>query len=189
MKYLKISLVLYLSIHMFSSLLFNISAIGKLNTDRHKTYLNPFGQFMTDISSTDMSSIKKVLRPYGAYTGTNIGYEFFSPNIASVIKLRYFNKDQELFLPIKSLKGKLFYQSAQLYIHAVLDQKEIRNSILESFTLRLFELNPKLTEIETKVYITIPPNLEQFIEDGVPTEEQLFYTFKISKDENIALKK
>jgi hypothetical protein len=133
----------------------NLSTLECLNKVE-KDEFSCFGKFYLKFSSIIKypKYLESTMLIYTNLTGTNRGYEFFSPNVSSKsIKLIFIsNKGTEIKI-FNSIESDIKLITATYYINSYLVDKKLRNQIFASISSRLFILNPNINEIS--IYLKI----------------------------------
>jgi hypothetical protein len=156
MKKVKLILCFVLCLHFLGSFIVNLSGLDFSENVYYKTKINTLGKFVT-------TAVRKIRIPEGAnslmsytvYTGTNKGYEFFSPNIpASKTEFLFFANEKPITMPLVSHESKTKFFTATVYLEKYFHTPELRDQILRSISLRLLSLKPEIKKIKIDLKIT-----------------------------------
>ncbi len=98
--------------------------------------------------------IKNTVGFYSNMTGTNRGYEFFSPNVSNgSSKLLFISEKDKEIKVLKSIESKVKFLTATYYFNIHIFDEDMKNKLLASICSRIFTLNPQINEIS--VYIKV----------------------------------
>ncbi len=150
---LKKKLLLFLMFHIVLVITVNLFSFSEFESSRLKN-LNPIGNWY--INETALSPpaepLKSAIGFYTNMTGTNRGYEFFSPNVSSgSVKLRFISDDGRELQLTKSLESEVKVLTATIYYFKKITKTKVRDSITRSICKRLFEKYGDVNSI--KVYL------------------------------------
>lgn len=179
MKILKISLITFLLWHLFSMFYVNLYAFYEF-PKKQISQLNFFGKFyvkhLPDLPSEELVN---VISFYTNLTGTNRGYEFFSPNVnpASVnIKLQD-EKGNEIKI-LRSFEAEVKYITACHYWTGKLAEKKLSLSIVESLCKRILSKNPDIKKIIVSIEII---RYENLYDKKTKFKKEIINAFSITK--------
>ena len=186
MKKIRIIFILYLIVNLACLLYINIYLL-KVPFLEYKE-LSDFGECFLNLRRKIDSIPKFIEHPIKFYTnltGTNRGYEFFSPNVSkSSSKLIFISdKGKEIQL-LKSLESSAKLATVTYYFNSfILDEKK-RNQLLKSICARLFALNPKVKEISVFLINSKHKNLKKSTSKNHTVDSEKIELAKIKRNEN-----
>ncbi len=150
---LKKKLILFLVLHVIIVITVNLFSFSGFQNSKMKK-LNRLGNwYINEIKLNEpIEPFRSTIGFYSNITGTNRGYEFFSPNVSSgAVKLRFLSdQGQELKL-VNSVESDVKLLTATIYYFKKISKTKIRDSITKSICKRLFEKNKDVKNI--KVYL------------------------------------
>lgn len=143
-------------------------------------HLNFIGKFYVEhLPDVPSEKLIKSISFYTNLTGTNRGYEFFSPNVnpASVkIKLRDGNGNEIKIL--RSFEAEVKYITACHYLVGKLAQKKLSISIVESLCKRILSKNPTIKKIIVNIEIV---SYENLYDKKRKSKKEIINAFSITK--------
>lgn len=152
MKFLKIGLLLFFVINLYSSFIVNLEGYSKFGEGNYTDKLNPLGQLVVkNIHSLDKISapFDQVFKYQARYAGTDRGYSFFSPNVShSSLNILFKADDKFLEMPLDSPESLLKFKTALYHFESSFKKKDFRDDILKSLAQWHFSKMPELHEIE-----------------------------------------
>lgn len=153
MKSIKNILKLLFLFHFICVLVVNMSAFKGMDK-AEISKLNAFGRKYVELSNKVLGKKNDLISLYTNLTGTNRGYEFFSPNISKYyVKTRFINDNNEEIPLYISFESKMKFATAFHYLDSSLEKKKFRNEFLESYAKRIFALNDHINQV--KVVMTV----------------------------------
>lgn len=176
--FLLFHVIVVVTVNLFSFKNFSPSKTAKLN------YVGQ--QYITNFQPTDpVEPIKSIVGFYANITGTNRGYEFFSPNVSSgAIQLRFEKENCEEIQLLETSESSVKMVVATIYYFKKIKNEEAKNAITKSICKRIFEKNQDINTI--KVYLkmrNVNPILSYTSESEFLEKELLISTVKKHKNE------
>lgn len=157
MKSTKLVLILILCLHVICLLKANLQGLTFIDNADYKKNINPFGKAVnTFIKKIDMpENVWFYFRAfYATYSGTNRGYEFFSPNIPNTwIEFSYFANKKEIDIPLVSNEAKVKFFTSNFFLQKYFAKEKFRDRVLKSISMRLFSLDEKIREMEISITV------------------------------------
>jgi len=183
MKTLKLFLIALLLFHVLSSSIINIQII---KTWKNSTYssLNTYGKKIIDnLEHFNIPEIIQIgMRNYSYYTGTERGYEYYSPNAANrQTEIIFKNNAVLIDLPGKTFESKFKIRSVFTILGGQLENDGFRNRVIQSMAVRLFTLHPDINHMDISIMKKHFPSLEQ-IQQGKPIRIQENTVYNIDKN-------
>ncbi len=152
MKFLKIGLLLFFVINIYSSFIVNLEGYSKFGKGNYNDKLNSFGELIVkNIHYLDNVSVPfdQVFKYQARYAGTDRGYSFFSPNVShSSLNILFKADGQLLEMPLDSPESLLKFKTALYHFESSFKKKDFRDDILKSLAKWHFSQMPNLHEIE-----------------------------------------
>ena len=150
---MKTILKILLITHIVSLLFVNIVAFKDF-TEKETKRLNPLGKsFLINFKINSIPAfIKNTIGLYSNTTGTNRGYEFFSPNISNgSSKFIFTSENGKEIKVLKSIESKVKFLTATYYFNIHIFDEDMRNKLLASICSRIFTLNPLVNGISVSI--------------------------------------
>jgi hypothetical protein len=183
MKTIKIILIFLFAFHILCLFIINFSAFNDFNKENSQK-LNLLGEiYLSNFKpSTDSKFIQQTIEIYSNLTGTNRGYEFFSPNVSnSTVKLIFITNTGEELQILKANASELKRSTASIYINSQLFNPKLRDKILKSIAGRLFGLNPNVKKISVFLHFTNHKDLKNSNSNKCKTEIKTVLLSEINK--------
>lgn len=184
MKFLKIGLLLFFVINIYSAFIVNLEGYSKFGKNNYKDKLNSFGQMVVK----NIHSLDKVSAPFdhifiyqARYAGTDRGYSFFSPNVShSSLNILFKADGKYLEMPLDSPESLLKFKTALYHFESSFKKKDLRDDILKSLAKWHFSQMPELHEIEVYFDLYQYQNLEDMPKE-IKNKRILAFTLTRSK--------
>jgi len=166
---LKITLLVFFTFHFTCVLMVNMMAIAQINTDTTGD-LNTYGKLYHN-ATKDIEFYKPVENTVSFYTnltGTNRGYEFFSPNVSkAAVKYSFVSDDgTELRLLDHTFESKTKLLTFTYNSKMFFEEKEERDQFFKGICKTLFTNYPGVNAISIRgVFTTFDPLEESKPED------------------------
>lgn len=181
-------LVFLLLLHIFLVISINLITIRGLETIDPQILskeFNTFGRFYIRNFKAEyyQKYFNTIFNPYLIYTGTDRGYEFFSPNLMpSKMELLFLDKrGNEIKFPFITPESKLKFFSTTYYFNGFLADKKMRDRILRSMSSRFMILNSNLYEINVHLKISEFDNLDTLNKNGYRINQKNIKAFIVSR--------
>jgi hypothetical protein len=190
MKTLKITLSILLFVHIFSSVKFNLLGLGELKAKDGVTNLNSLGEFVIHEQGHEL--IRSLDKPYfdflnfyNAYTGTNRGYSFFSPNVSPVkAEFVFYSGKNKVLVPLQNAESKSKLVVATYFLLSYINDEKTRNNILRSIAARLFSLNPNVSVMRVYLDLSKFEPLGAAVDSGNYIQTKRINAFTITRNQN-----
>ena len=183
MKWFKYFLLSCLIIHIYASFLVNLTPLKRLITD--KTDLSLFGKWFKEKNTFKYPKPLEIpLNVYSIYTGTNRGYEFFSPNVSSnYLEFEFVQNNIEMMFPLVSQEAQIKLLTAKVFLSSFLFNEDSRKQIMLSIGNRFFIQNSQVNEIQVFLKFTKFTQLKNFKISQITKQEKKVLAFTIRKHE------
>lgn len=174
MTFLKKLLLTLFSFHIFCTLLVNFFSFSNFNSHDINS-LNKFGEgYISLIKALSFKS--NSVSFYTNFTGTNRGYEFFSPNVANKkLKLKFVDQNGHEIRLYKSFESKMKFGTASYFINSGNVSQALRQKMMVSYCKRIFALNDNVSVIH--IILTLQQNKPLYDEiNNAPLKTVELYT-------------
>jgi len=185
-KEMKNTLKILLVFHIISLLFVNIVAFKDF-AEKETKRLNLLGKaFLSNFKiNTIPLFIKNTIGLYSNMTGTNRGYEFFSPNVSNgSSKLIFISEKGKEIKVLKSIESKVKFLTATYYFNIHIFDEDMKNKLLASISSRIFTLNPQINEISVYIKISKYNKLNNSITKNYNISYEKILLSKIKRNEN-----
>lgn len=185
MKFLKIGLLVFFAINIYSSFIVNMDGYSKFGKGKYKDKLNPLGQLVVN----NIHYLDKVSAPFdhlfrfqSQYIGTDRGYSFFSPNVShSSLNILFKADGNYLEMPLESPESLLKFKTALYHFESSFKNKDFRDDILKSLAKWHFSQMPELNEIEVYFDLYQYQNLNEMPKE---IKNKRILAFKLTKSKD-----
>jgi hypothetical protein len=187
-KFYKVGLIAILMVHLISSLRYNWLGLEGLKAETPKiNRLNRLGIAVIYKIGNKIfdNSISRCTNVYAVYTGTNRGYEFFSPNISPVkVDLAFYSGNSELDLPLQRQESRNKLIAVGYYLMKNIRDEKLRAQILGSISTRLFSLHPGVHSLDIYLNISQISYLDSIKVGEEYTKIYKLQAFTITREKN-----
>ena len=174
----KTILVIFFIFHIVCVNIINLCAFSGLG-EKEREKLNPFGKRYVKIANRFLKK-NELISCYTNFTGTNRGYEFFSPNISRFsLKIKFLETNGKEIPLYNSFESTLKFGTASYYLNSNLFNENLRNEIFESYCKRIFAMNENITKINIVLQITEYNDLYTLYNNGTHKEIHLCTVTKL----------
>ncbi len=160
----KVLLLIFLGIHIACVLFVNTYALQSLKPKNTIGVLNPVGAYCIEHINLQLSSefIANFIDGYTNLTGTDRGYEFFSPNISRKdMNLVFISDTGEELQMMQSIEAEIKTFTAISYFNMKILDDTDWHTILRSICKRFFAKYPSVEEITVYADFATYPAIEE----------------------------
>ncbi|MDO5615453.1 MAG: hypothetical protein Q4G16_04625 [Cruoricaptor ignavus] len=161
----KTFLLIFLLFHIFCVVIVNLSAFVGLQKEEVARF-NWFGKKYIDL--TKNLDKNEIVSCYTNLTGTNRGYEFFSPNVSNFsLQVKFLDENANEIPLYRSFESITKFGTASYYLNSSLLNQKKRNEILASYSKRIFAMNENINKINVVLEVQEYKSLKHKCNNGV----------------------